>query len=63
MAQQGKSDTFAFATDRQIQPEQSATPASMRLGSPLGDHLMEVAVPGGMMVVGVVVATLTFRWE
>ena len=29
----------------------------------LGDHLMEVAVLGGMMVVGVVVATRTFRWE
>jgi ABC-2 type transport system permease protein len=32
-------------------------------GSSLGDHLMEVAVLGGMMVVGVVVATRTFRWE
>ena len=29
VAQQGRSDTFAFATDLAIQPEQSATFASM----------------------------------
>ena len=32
-------------------------------GSSLGNHLMEVAVVGGVMVVGVVVATRAFRWE
>ncbi len=33
------------------------------LGEPWSAHLLEVAVLGGMLVVGLVVAALTFKWE
>jgi ABC-2 type transport system permease protein len=32
-------------------------------GEPVGQHLVEVVVLGGMLVVGTLVAALTFRWE
>lgn len=32
-------------------------------GEPLGKHLIEIVVLGGLLVVGAVVSALTFRWE
>jgi ABC-2 type transport system permease protein len=32
-------------------------------GDPVGKHLTEIAVLGGLLVVGAVVSALTFRWE
>jgi hypothetical protein len=35
----------------------------MWFGKPLGEHLVEVAVLAGMLVVGTIIAAWTFRWE
>jgi ABC-2 type transport system permease protein len=32
-------------------------------GEPVGKHLTEIAVLGGLLVVGAIVSALTFRWE
>jgi ABC-2 type transport system permease protein len=32
-------------------------------GSLLSDHLLELSILGGMIVVGEVISTRTFRWE
>lgn len=35
----------------------------MWFGEPLGEHLVEVAVLAGVLVVGTIIAAWTFRWE
>jgi ABC-2 type transport system permease protein len=32
-------------------------------GQPWGDHLLDVGVLAGMLLVGVIVSVKTFRWE